>query len=93
MNYYGVKREIYKGNKSMPEETIIYPNIYKTEEEGWKFAMRDADFSVLHYHHQPVGRLGQNGYTTTIQHLKCGRQRATYRHEWSVIKFKMEDGE
>lgn len=90
MNYYGVKREIYKGNKSMPEETIIYPNIYKTEEEAVKFALKDADFSVLHYNHQPVGR---GAFTTTIQTLKCGKQRATYRHEWHTIKFNMEEGE
>ena len=86
MNYYGVKRDIYKGNKSMPEETIIYPNLYKTEEEATKFALKDADFSVLHYGHQPVGK---GAFMTTTQYLKCGKQKATYRHEWNVIKFKM----
>lgn len=40
MNYYGIKREIFKGNKTMPEETIIYPELYKTEEEAKK--VKDA---------------------------------------------------
>lgn len=89
--YYGVKRNIFKGNKPMPEETIIYPYIYSAEEEAWKFAMEDADVQVLHFNHKPAGcKLGQNGYTMTIQEIYSSKTQKTtvYRHEWEVVKFE-----
>lgn len=90
---YGIKREIFKGNKSMPEETIIYPNLYKTEEEAMKALLHDADKSCLFYHYEPVIKPHQAYFDTAIQTVhnsKTGKD-TIYRHEWHTIKFNMEE--
>lgn len=93
MNYYGIKREIFKGNKNMPEETIIYPNIYKTEEEAMKVLLHEADKDCLFYHYKPVIKPHQVHFDTAIQTVhnnKTGKD-TIYRHEWHIIKFNMEN--
>ena len=92
MNYYGIKREIYKGNGTMPYETLILPNIYKTEEEAVKALYKDADFNSLHYDYKPVIEPHQAYFDTAIQTVhssKTGKD-TIYRHEWHIIKFEME---
>lgn len=86
MNYYGIKRETYKNNGCMPCETVMLPNLFSTFENAVKFASKDADSSALRY-----------GYNSTKDNLikvqysikkdKC----TTYRHEWNIIKFTVED--
>jgi hypothetical protein len=87
---YGIKREIFKGNKSMPEETITYGTLYKTLEEATKVMLKDADSCVKYDYHQPGGR---GAFTTTFQTVhnsKTGKD-TIYRHEWNLIKFSMEE--
>ena len=91
MNYYGIKREVYKNNHCTPEETIIYPNLYKTIEEATKALAHDADQTALHYGYQPVLYTHQAWFDTAIQTVrnhKTGKD-TIYRHEWHLIKFKM----
>ena len=93
MNYYGIKREIFKGNKTMPEETTIYPELYKTEEEAVKAMLHEADSSCMFYHYEPVIKPHQAYFDTAIQTVhnsKTGKD-TIYRHEWSIIKFNMEE--
>lgn len=85
-NYFGIKQEIFKGNKSMPEETIIYPNIFKTEEDAVHFAMKIQDKSALSGRQTIMNQL----QLVSMSRIRCGKQVKEYRHEWSVIKFEME---
>lgn len=85
---YIVYREIYKDNKTMPEETLIHNTIYKTLEDATRAAIKDADGSCLRY-----------GYETTkdpmtmIQYITKKEKTHTYRHEWLVKEMKMEEGQ
>lgn len=91
--YYGIKREVFKGNKTMPEETIIYPNLYKTEEEVVKAMLHEADQACLFYHYEPVIKPHQAHFDTAIQTVhnsKTGKD-IIYRHEWRIVEYKLEE--
>lgn len=91
MNYYGTKVTVYKNNKTTPEETVIQPELFKTEEEAFKHCLKEADRQVKFYGYRPVGKPGQ-AFTETLdirKNYKTGKE-TVYRCEWSVIKFKME---
>lgn len=90
---YGVKREVFKGNKCMPEETIIYPNIYKTLEEAVRFMVKDTDFSILNYGYEPGDTTHYSQCTSAIQTIhnsKTGKD-TVFRHEWSLIRFELDE--
>lgn len=93
MNYYGIKREMFKGVKKIPEETFIYPNIYKTEEEAMKVLLHEADKDCLYYEYEPVIKPHQAHFDTvikTVHNNKTGKD-TIYRQEWHIIKFNMEN--
>lgn len=85
--YYAIQREIFKNRIAQPDEVVNYPTLYVTLEDAVRAARRDQDFCALHFGHTITKQS-----LVSIQEVEKSRGKdTTYRHEWKVIKYEVEE--
>ena len=74
------KREIFKNNNVVPEETIISENFFLTEEDAVKAMLKEMDKCMLYYKYKTC----TEAFTLIDEKLVHNKQ-VTYRNEWTVV--------
>ena len=74
------KREIFKNNNVMPEETIISKNFFLTEEDAVKAMLKEMDKCMLYYKYKECAQA-----FTLIDEKIVRNKQVTYRNEWTVV--------
>lgn len=86
MKLYGTYREIYKNNKTTPEEVIIDKKIFKTLEEATRYALHEQDANTMRYGYRYISQF----ISTQEQYNSKTGKTTTYRHEWNIKVYEME---
>lgn len=86
MKLFGTYREIYKNNKTTPEEVIIDKKIFKTFEEATRYALHEQDANTLRYGYRYITHF----ISMQEQHNSKTGKTTTYRHEWNVKEYEIE---
>ena len=77
---YTFKREIFKNNEVIPEETIISKNFFLTEEDAAKAILEEMDKCILYYRYKEC----KQSFTLIDEKIVRNKQ-VTYRNEWKVV--------